>query len=80
MSAGHSGRGGYLVTSVHTRRSTHEATDGERVTMILAGAVVMMVVALGTNEVVAAAAGRFLGAAWSEIARFVLHVLSGGAV
>jgi hypothetical protein len=80
MAAGHSGRGGYLVASVHTPRTTHGVSEGERVTMVLAGAVVIMIVALGTNDVVAAAVGRLVGGLWSEIARFVLHLISGGAV
>jgi len=82
MSAGHSLRRGYAytVTDVHSTPTHGTVGAGERFTLVLVGAFVMTVVALLSNDVVASALGRLLGAAWSEIARFVLHVISGGAV
>jgi hypothetical protein len=79
MSAGHSARRGYLM-SIHTPPTAHEVTGGEHVTMILAFAILVMVIALGTNEIVAGALARLLTGLWSDVARFVLHILSGGKV
>jgi hypothetical protein len=78
MSAGNSLRRGYYAAPA--RSTEHEAVGlGERFTLVLAGALVMMFVALLSNDVVAAAVVRVLGTAWAEISRFVLHLLSGGA-
>lgn len=82
MSAGHSLRRGYAytVTNVHTTPVHGTVGAGERFTLVLVGAFVIMMVALLSNDVVASALGKLLGAAWAEIGRFVLHFLSGGAV
>jgi hypothetical protein len=83
MSAGNRVRGGgyaYSGPSFHSTRTDPTVGAGERFTLVLVGAFVMMTVALLTNEVVATALGRLVAGAWSEIARFVLHVISGGAV
>jgi hypothetical protein len=82
MSAGHSLRRGGYTYGVSTIHSTGHDTvgAGERFTLVLVGAFVIMAVALLTNDVVASALGRLLAGVWSEIARFVLHVISGGAV
>jgi hypothetical protein len=82
MSAGNRVRGGGYAYGISTFQSTRQESvgAGEHFTLVLAGALVMMTVGLLSNEVVASALGRLLGAAWSEVARFVLHIISGGAV
>ena len=79
MSAGHSLRRGYaygVSTAVHAAPISGRRASTDIVSLIVMATIVFVIVAVASDPVLAASAGRIFGTAWSDAIAFFLRVMS----
>ena len=79
MSAGHSLRRGYaygVSAAVHSGPTLGRRNSADVLSLIVMATLIFVIVAVASDPVLAASAGRIFGTAWSDAIAFLLRTVS----
>jgi len=79
MSAGHSLRRGYaygVSAAVHSGPTLGRRNSADVLSLIVMATLIFVIVAVASDPVLAASAGRIVGTAWSDAIALLLRVVS----
>jgi hypothetical protein len=79
MSAGHSLRRGYaygVSAAVHSGPTLGRRNSADVLSLIVMATLIFVIVAVASDPVLAASAGRIFGTAWSDAIAFLLRAVS----